>query len=79
MAQRTFYNQNVVFLLKAMSAPRYCELRDDACSDVETSANVPRFSYPYVAMNFHGRMTILNDDLSIDTAFSKIDLVEQYL
>ncbi len=29
----------------AMNAPRYWELHD-ACSDVNTSANAPRFSYP---------------------------------
>ncbi len=29
---------------------------DDACSAVETSANIPRSSYPYGAMNFHGRV-----------------------
>jgi hypothetical protein len=38
-----------------MNAPQYCELRD-ACSAVNTSANTPRFSYPYIAMNFHGRV-----------------------
>jgi hypothetical protein len=39
-----------------MNAPQFRELRDDACSPVETSANTPRFSYPYIAMNFHGRV-----------------------
>jgi hypothetical protein len=35
-----------------MNAPRYWELHDDACElpvlRIETSANSPRFSYPYV-------------------------------
>jgi hypothetical protein len=37
-----------------MNTPRYWELRD-ACSDVNTSANTPRLSYPYIAMNFNSR------------------------
>jgi hypothetical protein len=42
---------------------RRCQERDDAFSEhslkklsEETSANTPRFSYPYGAMNFHGRV-----------------------
>ncbi len=36
----------------AMNASRYWQLRDDACIGVETCANIPRFSYPYCALNF---------------------------
>ncbi len=32
--------------------PRRNERSGDACSAVVTSANAPRFSYPYGAMNF---------------------------
>jgi hypothetical protein len=40
----------------AMNALQYWELCNDACNAVETSANTPRFSYPYCVMNFHGRV-----------------------
>ncbi len=33
-----------------MNAPRCWQLRDDACSNVETSVNTLCFSYPYGAM-----------------------------
>ncbi len=39
-----------------MNALRYCELHDDAFSGDDTSANTPRFSFPYGAMNFNGRV-----------------------
>jgi hypothetical protein len=42
----------------AMNVPRYWQLRDDACSAVETSANTPRFPYPYRAMNFMAALAI---------------------
>ncbi len=41
-----------------MFVPRYWQLRDDACSAVETSANTPRFPYPYRAMNFMAALAI---------------------
>jgi hypothetical protein len=50
MAQRNFYDQNVVFL--------YRQRRDDACGAVETSASTQRFSYPYGVMNFMATLEI---------------------
>ncbi len=45
-----------------MKALRYWQLRDDACElyrlHAETSANAPRFSYPYDAMNFMAALAI---------------------
>ncbi len=38
-----------------INAPRYWELRDDACSAFETSGNTSRFPHPYRTMNFHVR------------------------
>jgi hypothetical protein len=56
------YTQNVLVGIPigkgAMNAPRYCELRVDGCSNIENSANTPRFSHPYGAMNFHVRVGI---------------------
>jgi hypothetical protein len=43
----------------AMNAPRYWQMRYDACSDVETSANTRCFSYPYCAMNFMAMLGIM--------------------
>jgi hypothetical protein len=41
----------------AMNATRYWELRDDAYSAVDTSANTPRFSCPYGAIYLYGRVS----------------------
>ncbi len=40
------YEHPAILATGAMKAPRRWQLRDDACSDVETFANMPRFSYP---------------------------------
>jgi hypothetical protein len=39
-----------------MKVPQYRQLHDDPGSTVQTRANTPSFSYPYGAMNFHGRI-----------------------
>jgi hypothetical protein len=36
----------------AVNAPQCWQLHDNACSNVVTSANTPRFSFPFGAMNF---------------------------
>jgi hypothetical protein len=55
MAEWKFETQNVVILCgqrrydehSAILATVQWTLRDYACSDVETSANAPGFTYPY--------------------------------
>jgi hypothetical protein len=49
--QRRYEHSKICIGNDAINAPRCWQLRDDACSDVETCANTPRFSYPYGAMN----------------------------
>jgi hypothetical protein len=44
--------------ISAMNAPRYWQQRDDGWSTVETSANIPSFSYLYAMMNFKTALAI---------------------
>jgi hypothetical protein len=41
-----------------MNAPRYWQLRDDAFSAINNSANTPRFPYPYGAASFMAALAI---------------------
>ncbi len=61
MAQRTLQSGCSFFSVDngAMNVPRYWQLRYDACSAVETSANTPRFPYPYRAMNFMAALAMI--------------------
>ncbi len=62
MAQRSFSNRYVVLLCRQRRNERseilYWQQCDDGCRAVETSANIPLFSYTYGAMNFMAVLAI---------------------